>query len=305
MIINKNTEKIHTGFVRRPFTVDEDARLLDIMIKQRFINWEQVASSLGGRSSRQCRERWVNYLNPSIRTDPWNEAEDQLLLEKVNELGRCWSMIGKFFNGRSENDVKNRWYSHLRYRSIQDDNGKFKFVKDQSESLYPDRKKRNRVKISPQQNAMRVLEQQRSRQQQQQFQSQVNAQLFQMQFMNMMMPQPQFNSMQQFQFQNKMPTKVARPPVRNNKPHDLPVPIQQPAPVVVPKDDEQKAIENKPQDFFIQNNEESDKISLPEENPDDIPEPEFVDIWDPHLFEEATTENTILNPFHLGESIFF
>ena len=143
---------------RRPFTVEEDARLLDIMTSLQIVNWEQVAAHFNGRTSRQCRERWLNYLNPSIRTGPWTEYEDELLLEKVNELGRCWSSIGKFFNGRSENDIKNRWYSHLRYRTVEND-GKFQFVNDPSESLFPYRKTRKRVKVSPQQNAIRVLEQ--------------------------------------------------------------------------------------------------------------------------------------------------
>lgn len=144
---------------RRPFTVDEDAKLMEIMNHQEFVSWDMVASQMPDRSSRQCRERWVNYLSPNIRNDPWTDTEDQLLLEKINEMGRCWSNIGHFFNGRSENDVKNRWYSHLKYRIMLDATGKYQFVTDPSQSLYPDRKKRNRTKISPQKNALRILEQ--------------------------------------------------------------------------------------------------------------------------------------------------
>ena len=146
--------------VRRPFTPDEDVRLMEIMRVFPFTSWEAVAHQMGDRTSRQVRERWVNYLSPNIRCEPWTEAEDQLLLDKINELGRCWSTIGHFFNGRSENDVKNRWYSHLRYRTAEDGYGRLQFV-DPSESAYPERKKRNRPKISPKQNALRMMEQQR------------------------------------------------------------------------------------------------------------------------------------------------
>lgn len=147
--------------VRRPFTIEEDARLMEIMNNQEFLSWDHVASLMCGRTTRQCRERWVNYLSPDIRNDPWTEDEDELLLSKINEIGRCWSNIGKFFNGRSENDVKNRWYSHLKYRIKMNDDGKYEFVASQTESLYPNRKKRNRTKISPQKNALKILEQKR------------------------------------------------------------------------------------------------------------------------------------------------
>lgn len=144
---------------RRPFSVEEDARLMEIMRNQEFVNWDNVATQMPERTCRQVRERWVNYLSPNIRNDPWTEHEDYLLLEKINEMGRSWSNIGHFFDGRSENDIKNRWYSHIKYRIRADVDGKFHFVTDPSQSLYPERKKRNRTKICPQKNAMRVLEQ--------------------------------------------------------------------------------------------------------------------------------------------------
>lgn len=147
---------------RRPFTVEDDAKLIEMMNNSDFVNWDIIAQKMGNRSSRQCRERWVNYLSPGIRTDPWTEAEDRLLITKMNELGRCWSTIGRFFNGRSENDIKNRWYSHLRYRSIEH-GGKIQIVTDPSLAPFPERKKRRRTKISPQQNALTLLEQQKQK----------------------------------------------------------------------------------------------------------------------------------------------
>ena len=30
-----------------------------------------------GRTSKQCRERWHNHLNPDICKEPWTEAEDE------------------------------------------------------------------------------------------------------------------------------------------------------------------------------------------------------------------------------------
>jgi hypothetical protein len=98
----------------------------------------------------------VNYLSPEVRSDPWTDGEDRVLLHKINELGFCWSSIAHCFNGRSDNDIKNRWYSHLKYETRQE-GGKFVFAAA-SDSLYPERKRRNRAKIYPKQNALRFLE---------------------------------------------------------------------------------------------------------------------------------------------------
>lgn len=155
---NNETQTTIKHSTRRPFTVSEDVRLLDIISKSSEFNWTKISRQLGYRTARQCRDRWLNYLNPNIRDDPWTDEEDKILLEKVNELGYSWSIIRKFFQGRSENDVKNRWYSHLKYRITQKE-GKYQFITNPLENKYPHRKKRQRVKTSPHLYARAILEQ--------------------------------------------------------------------------------------------------------------------------------------------------
>jgi hypothetical protein len=116
--------KKHT-LPRRPFTSEEDALLISILGTMQPVNpwaeiglpansWEFVAQRFTNRTARQCRERWVNYLAPHLRSEPWTQEEDQLLREKVAQFGRAWAEISRVFCGRSVNDVKNRWYTHLR-----------------------------------------------------------------------------------------------------------------------------------------------------------------------------------------------
>jgi hypothetical protein len=100
----------------------------------------------------------VNYLSPSIRAGPWTEGEDRLLLELINARGFAWSAIGVAFNGRSDNDIKNRWYSHLKYQTIHE--GGRLVLAPGGESPYPGRKKRNRAAVYPKQNALQFIQRQ-------------------------------------------------------------------------------------------------------------------------------------------------
>ena len=102
--------------VRKLFSAEEDQLLTRIMYEQPFTTWIAVAAQIPGRSARQCRDRWANYLSPENKNGPWSVEEDKLLAKKFQEIGPQWTVIAKFFDGRSENNVKNRWYTHLKNR---------------------------------------------------------------------------------------------------------------------------------------------------------------------------------------------
>ncbi|MDR0661950.1 MAG: hypothetical protein LBF76_00990 [Holosporales bacterium] len=94
------------------FTSEEDDRLRQLMQDPACTKkgWVYIAVCMPGRNARQCRERWIHYLNPSVNRTPWTEGEYQLLIEKYNELGSAWTAIAQFFQGRSPNDIKNKWH---------------------------------------------------------------------------------------------------------------------------------------------------------------------------------------------------
>ncbi|EAX98717.1 Myb-like DNA-binding domain containing protein [Trichomonas vaginalis G3] len=102
--------------VRKLFSPQEDAMLMNIMFNEPFQTWIAVAEKLPGRTARQCRDRWVNYLAPSNKNGPWSSEEDELLAKKYLEHGPQWTTISKFFDGRSENNVKNRWYTYVKHQ---------------------------------------------------------------------------------------------------------------------------------------------------------------------------------------------
>ena len=62
----------------------------------------------------QCRERWFNHLAPSVKKGEWTEEEDRLIMAAVKKHGTKWSVIVKDLPGRSDNAIKNRYYSAVR-----------------------------------------------------------------------------------------------------------------------------------------------------------------------------------------------
>jgi hypothetical protein len=63
---------------------------------------------MGHRTARQCRERWVNYLNPILSKSPWTSGEDAILRARFAEFGPKWVKLTEFLPTRSANDIKNR-----------------------------------------------------------------------------------------------------------------------------------------------------------------------------------------------------
>jgi hypothetical protein len=91
------------------FSKEEDIQLRDLVSQFGNQNWLFIAARMPERTARQCKERWKNYLAPSLNRTPWTQEEDQLLLEKQRELGNKWARISKFFEGRTDAQIRHRW----------------------------------------------------------------------------------------------------------------------------------------------------------------------------------------------------
>jgi hypothetical protein len=49
-----------------------------------------AGAHVGGRSGKQCRERWYNHLSPAVTKAEWSVEEDDAIHRKVVEMGtRC------------------------------------------------------------------------------------------------------------------------------------------------------------------------------------------------------------------------
>jgi len=108
---NSSRKKIAKA-CKRLWTPLEDRQLLNLLAIHGN-KWTLIGDLIGGRSCKQVRDRYLNYLNPEVKTTPFSSEEDEELISLFHQFGRKWKMIANQMIGRSESQVKNRFYRHL------------------------------------------------------------------------------------------------------------------------------------------------------------------------------------------------
>ena len=100
--------------VMHPWEPSEDSLLLAAIEKYGESNWAEIAECIPNRNRKQCKERYINNLMHKNNKRPWTVEEDEIILSKRLEFGNKWSKIAPFLVERSPNNVKNRFFGHLK-----------------------------------------------------------------------------------------------------------------------------------------------------------------------------------------------
>jgi myb proto-oncogene protein len=146
-------EKAHTN--KGAWTKEEDDRLVAYIKAHGEGCWRSLPKAAGLlRCGKSCRLRWINYLRPDLKRGNFTEEEDELIIKLHSLLGNkyvdrvrsscpiyshdrtpprsiynhfltClfsaryrWSLIAGRLPGRTDNEIKNYWNTHIRRKLL-------------------------------------------------------------------------------------------------------------------------------------------------------------------------------------------
>jgi len=97
-----------------PWTPEENHIIFDYVKKFGEKNWNKCAEFIKNRTGKQCREHWKNCLNPNIKKGDWTLEEDLFIMIFYKRCHGSWRELIHLFENRTENSIKNRFFSELR-----------------------------------------------------------------------------------------------------------------------------------------------------------------------------------------------
>ncbi|KAJ8639638.1 hypothetical protein MRB53_016332 [Persea americana] len=110
-------EKAHTN--KGAWTKEEDQRLISYIKAHGEGCWRSLPKAAGLlRCGKSCRLRWINYLRPDLKRGNFTEEEDELIIKLHSLLGNKWSLIAGRLPGRTDNEIKNYWNTHIKRKLL-------------------------------------------------------------------------------------------------------------------------------------------------------------------------------------------
>ncbi|KAF5730830.1 myb-related protein Zm1-like [Tripterygium wilfordii] len=107
---------------RGAWSPGEDLRLIAYVQRNGHSNWRTLPKNAGlQRCGKSCRLRWINYLRPDVKRGNFTKEEEDKIIKLHEALGNKWSKIASHLPGRTDNEIKNVWNTHLKKRLSKDD----------------------------------------------------------------------------------------------------------------------------------------------------------------------------------------
>lgn len=103
---------VHTlspGLARGKWSPEEDTRLIQLVAAAGgSVSWRPIAAAMCGRTTKQCRTRWADHLDPTLRRGPFTPGEDAVVKARVLAGGEKPCAVARQLAGRTGEMVKNR-----------------------------------------------------------------------------------------------------------------------------------------------------------------------------------------------------
>ncbi|KAM0877265.1 hypothetical protein ACQ4PT_035598 [Festuca glaucescens] len=110
-------EKAHTN--KGAWTKEEDQRLIGYIKAHGEGCWRSLPKAAGLlRCGKSCRLRWMNYLRPDLKRGNFTDDDDELIIKLHALLGNKWSLIAGQLPGRTDNEIKNYWNTHIKRKLL-------------------------------------------------------------------------------------------------------------------------------------------------------------------------------------------
>ncbi|KAL3531522.1 hypothetical protein ACH5RR_010844 [Cinchona calisaya] len=102
------------GLKRGRWTAEEDEILTNYIQANGEGAWRSLPKNAGLlRCGKSCRLRWINYLRSDLKRGNISAEEEEIIINLHASLGNKWSLIAGQLPGRTDNEIKNYWNSHL------------------------------------------------------------------------------------------------------------------------------------------------------------------------------------------------
>jgi len=105
---------------KEDWSKEQDALLRNLVSLYGTHDWAMIAEQINitfpynPKSPKECSRRWQDCLNGNTTKEPWTEQEELNMIIAHKKFKNRWSEMADYLKGRSNNTIKNKFYSVFR-----------------------------------------------------------------------------------------------------------------------------------------------------------------------------------------------